>query len=356
MSYTRSYRETLTVSGSKTVSVSYPASQNGGSTSTTVYYTEEVPVNVNINVDTEPFDDSVSSCNSNVNILTGAVVATEAAQIASIHHNSRKIANTIIGGFFSYIRSELSQQIAELSKNVEAHLMHLKELSNAVVEKKKQMEKDFLRISSRYIKIFEDLNNELSNRVHELDKPTFVFKQETDNNKIRVTDNDLVNTIGVFGKESGELQSKISASIAKKRAVDTLNQAKLFLWQQKKLNNTIQRSMLNKATSGEKFIPICMVESIQEKNQTNISIYTPDFVSPLKNDLAMKELVKHFSKSTNSWNQITQEDIKKLKIYFSDEVNRMYPSADQHTERVKDMIQKILDLNTVSVICSKTSK
>ena len=48
MSYSRSYSETITVSGSKTVNVSYPASQNGGTTSATVHYTEYVPVNVNI--------------------------------------------------------------------------------------------------------------------------------------------------------------------------------------------------------------------------------------------------------------------------------------------------------------------
>jgi hypothetical protein len=62
MSYTRRYHEVVT----KTVSVSYPASQNGGSTSVTV----SVPVDVNIHVDTLPFDSSINSCNNTVNTLT----------------------------------------------------------------------------------------------------------------------------------------------------------------------------------------------------------------------------------------------------------------------------------------------
>jgi len=177
MSYTRRYSETV----SKTVSVSYPSSQEGGSTSVTV----DIPVDVNIHVDTSPFDRSVENCGENVNILTAAVVATESAEIASREFNSRKVANTILGGFFSYIRSEISQQVAELSQNIDADFMHLKELAKSCLAKKKQMEGDYNRISSRYVKIFGDLNNELTNRIYELDKPAFVFKKETDHQKIR---------------------------------------------------------------------------------------------------------------------------------------------------------------------------
>ncbi len=234
MSYTRTYRERIAVHYSGTVSYNYPASQNGGSGTAHYSGTEYEDVNVSIEVDTEPFDNSVEHCNTNVNLLTGAVVATEAAQIVSIDKNSKKVAETIITGFFGYIRSEISQQIAELSQNIDAQLMHLKELAQSCLAKKKQMEGDFTRISSRYIKIFDDLNNELSNRIYELDKPTFVFKKELDNQSIRTTNNDLVNTVAIFGKEGSELQSKISASIAKKRALATLNKAKVFLWQQRK--------------------------------------------------------------------------------------------------------------------------
>lgn len=185
MSYTRTYRERIAVHYSGTVSYNYPASQNGGSGTAHYSGTEYEDVNVSIEVDTEPFDNSVEHCNTNVNLLTGAVVATEAAQIVSIDKNSKKVAETIITGFFGYIRSEISQQIAELSQNIDAQLMHLKELAQSCLAKKKQMEGDFTRISSRYIKIFDDLNNELSNRIYELDKPTFVFKKELDNQSIR---------------------------------------------------------------------------------------------------------------------------------------------------------------------------
>jgi len=350
MSYSRKYSETITVRGSKTVTVSYPKSESGGSKSVTVDYVENVPVDVNIHVDTDPFDNSVENCNTNVNLLTGAVVATEAAQILSIDKNSKKVASTIISGFFGYIRSEISQQVAELSQNIDAQFMHLKELAQSCLGKKKQMEGDFNRISSRYIKIFDDLNNELSNRVHELDKPTFVFKKETDAQNKRTSENDLVNTAAILGGECGNLQAKISTSIAKKRALDTLNQAKVFLWQQKKLNNTIQKCMLNENADSRKFSPVCFIETNSEKNQICKNLFTPTFLTALNENTKKSEIMERFSETTNSWSVIPKEYNDNLNLYFNSELNKAYSSADQHAVRVKEMIQKIANLGSMKVI------
>jgi len=350
MSYTRKYHETITVRGSKTVTVHYPKSESGGSKSVTVDYVENVPVDVNIYVDTKPFDDSVENCNTNVNLLTGAVVATEAAQIASIDKNAQKVGKTIVDGFFGYIRSEISQQIAELTQGIESQLMHLRELSKAVVDKKRQMEGDFMRISSRYIKIFDDLNNELSNRIFELDKPTFVFKKELDNLSIRTTNNDLVNTVAIFGKESSELHSKISASIAKKRALDTLNKAKVFLWQQKKLNNTVQQSMLNESMESSHYSPVCFVETKADKNQITKALHTPSFISALQENQTKNELIEQFTGSSNLWCAISKDYTDNLKLYFNSELNKSYSTADQHSVRVKEMIQKIANLGSIQTI------
>ena len=49
-----------------------------------------------------PFEKSINVCNESVGGLTGAVVATEAAQIASINANAKKIGSTIVKGFFQY--------------------------------------------------------------------------------------------------------------------------------------------------------------------------------------------------------------------------------------------------------------
>ncbi|GAB1375052.1 hypothetical protein MASR1M46_19410 [Bacteroidales bacterium] len=70
MSYRRSFHKRIAIHYSG--SVSYPASQNGGSVSYSG--TEYEDVEVNIDVETTPFDHSIVSCNNTL-ALTGSVVA-----------------------------------------------------------------------------------------------------------------------------------------------------------------------------------------------------------------------------------------------------------------------------------------
>ncbi|HEY5591288.1 MAG TPA: hypothetical protein VIK55_09750 [Paludibacter sp.] len=350
MSYTRSYRETVYQRVSKNVSYNYPASERGGSGSMYVELEAEIPVEVNIHVDTNPFDRSVENCSSHVDLLTGAVVATETAEIASRTRTSKKVASTIVGGFFSYIRSEISQQISELTQSTDAQSMHLKELMQTCISKKKQMESDYIRISSRYVKIFDDLNGELSNRIYELDKPAFVFKKETDSQKIRTSDNDLVNTVAIFGSESSDLQTKIGASITKKRALDTLNKAKMFLWQQKKLNNTIQQSMHNESVAGSIFTPVCFVESNNTNNQIDRNVHNTSFFSELNEKSAKNSLMEHFSSKAIKWTKLTPTDAKNISLYFNTELNNEFSESDQHAMRVREMIQKIVNISSIEAI------
>jgi hypothetical protein len=350
MSYSSKYRERIAVPYSGSVRYSYPASEKGGSGTAHYSGTAYEDVNVNIEVDTIAFDNSVENCNTNVNLLTGAIVATEAAQIKSIDKNAKKVGKTIVNGFFGYIRSEISQQIAELTQGIDSQLMHLKEISQSCLAKKKQMEGDFNRISSRYFKIFDDLNNELSNRVHELDKPTFVFKKETDVQSKRSSENDMVTTAAILSGECGNLHTKISTSIAKKRALDTLNQSNIFLWQQKKLNNTIQKCMLNENADSHKFSPVCFIEINSEKNQIGKNLFTPEFLTSLNENTKKREIIELFSETTNLWSVIPKDYNDNLNLYFNSELNKGYSSADQHAVRVKEMIQKIANLGSMKVI------
>ena len=163
MSYSKRYRQTIAVHYSG--SVSYPASENGGRASYSGTAYEEVVID--IDVDTDPFDREVRDCNATIGSMTGAIVATEAAQVASIRENSRKIGSTIVKGFFDTVRSELSQQIMELSTKVDTTLIHLQKLAQRCKDKQVQMQNDYGHLTSRYLKTFDDLNKELENRIFE---------------------------------------------------------------------------------------------------------------------------------------------------------------------------------------------
>lgn len=342
MSYTRRYEEKISIpysgyadatgncSCGKSVSCRGPFN---GVAEETIYTT--------IMVDTTPFDDSVANCNTNVNVLTGAVVATEAAQIMSIDANAKKVGNTIVEGFFKTIRSEISQQIAELSSKLDSRLAHLHSMGKRCVEKQTQMQNDYQRIASRYIKIFEDLNNELSNRIYELDKSAFVFKKQNDNQYNRVSKTDLVSTVSVFGAEGGDLQACISASITKKRAFDTIAKANTFLLKQKRLNRTINEHMLKKSGSAIWYSPVCFIETENEKSQINKNIYQANFVPQIETN----QLIADFQ--AKNWSKLSQEKSNQIGRYLNAEVNTHYNGIDTHTKRVRENIVKMLNYSQI---------
>jgi hypothetical protein len=368
MSYTRTYNKTISERITKRVSVSRSLDKDGNVTridvdidnsrhsfaasggSRNIDIRAEIPVTIDIEVDTRTFDKSVDNCNSNVNLLTGAVVATEAAQVASIQENSEKVAGTIVNGFFGYIRSEISQQINELTQNIDAQLMHLRELSVACVDKKRQMDVDFTRISSRYIKIFDDLNQELYNRIHELDKPTFIFRKELDGQQDRYSQNDLINTVSVAGKESSALLTKMSISVAKKRAMDTISQAKIFLWQQNKLNKTIQKSKLNESIETKHFTPVCFIELQRESGQISKEIYSPTYINALQNEDSKNRMIEQIYSEKQTWSVIDAETTENIQNQFNKVLNQNYEALDPHSLRVKKMIEKMANLAQMNVI------
>lgn len=337
MSYRRSYSQTIAVNYSG--SVYYPKSESGGyaSYNGTAYET----VYVDIDVDTTPFDHSVDGCKNSVNMLTGAVAATEAAQIAVINKNAKKIAGTIIQGFFKTIQSEISQQISELSQKLDAHLLHLHEMAKSCVDKKRQMEKDYNRTSSKYLKIFNDLNKELENRIFEIDKPAFMFKKSIERHAGSAQDNEKASTAVLFGLEEGGLQAKICASIAKKRTLNAINQANVFLWKQKKLDTTINHSMLNENKAATCFLPVCFLETSDENSKIGKQVFQPDYFPPINPD----ELMDNFK--NQHWTITGKETKDNIRRYFNSEVNQAYPANSPYEIRVKEMIVKIFDVNSI---------
>lgn len=340
MSYSQSFSKRISVDYSG--SINYPASEEGG----TIEYsgTEYEDVQVNIDVETTAFDNSVAHCNSSVNVLTGAIVATELAQITSINNNAKQVGSTIVEGFFKTIRSEISQQISELSYRIEANLMHLHEMAKRCIEKQRQMESDYNGISNRYLRIFDDLNNELSNRIYELDKPAFIFEKQGEISKTRTSENDLVTTVAVSGAEGGNLLVRISASFAKRRAMDTIGKANTFLIKQKRLYDTINLSMLKDSVAAIQYIPVCLIEMHNEDSQIDRNLYQPQFLPEMR----ASELIPDFQEKV--WNNFSKESINHIHRYFNSEVNNRYSGSDTHTSRVRESISRMLEINQIQTI------
>lgn len=350
MSYSRQSTDYITIRGTARGSVSYPASEHGGTMPVSVPYSHTETVHINVHVDTVQFDGNVGRVNRNVDLLTGAVIATEAAEIQTKRETSMQIGETILRGFFRTISSELEQQIVELTERVNSTVMTLRDLAKATLSKTKQMETDYNRISGHYHKIFGDLNHELENRITEIDKPAFRMKREIDGQKVRAVDSDSVNTVLVAGSESNGLVSKLSASVSKARAYETLDKARMFIMQQKELNRRIQSRTFNDSREGEIYIPIGFVQTLGDKLQIGKEVYLPDINDRMMHtDRFNKVAISNFEAKGHRWEPVADNRRDLVELYFNSEADRM-PEDNAHDKRVKDMLRRIADIGAMETL------
>ena len=190
MSYSQSYRAYAHYEGyvPYSGSVSYGASQSGGTVSYSgqAHYSGDVPITYTIYVDTEPFDESVYNCNERMNRLGGAVVAMNGAQCAEIAKTAEDVSNHIVNGFFGVVRSEISQDSARLKNIIISQMALLKDFSERISQQKETMSTDYNRISSRYVKIFKELDEECRKRILALNQKAFEISSEITDRQLRV--------------------------------------------------------------------------------------------------------------------------------------------------------------------------
>lgn len=301
-------------------------------------------VNIHVRFNTTPFENSIDNCKHDIGVLTGAVVATESAQVASIRNNAMKVGQTIVSGFFKTVRSEISQQISELSSRIDATLLHLHELAKRCVDKQRQMETDYHRISSRYLKTFDELNRELENRIFELDKPAFLFRQMSDDTSVKTLSSDLASTVAVSGTESSALQVRLSASVAKHRALDTIGRTNNFLLTQKRTEDILHQCILDENVAATRFKPVCYIEAYDESNVNRYQIYQNEKLGNIKTD----ELFDGFC--SQNWHDLPTDEREQIRCHFNIETGNRYNNDSEHEMRVKNYITSLFNKNNIKSV------
>lgn len=260
MSYRRTYSETI--SGVVRDSVSYPASENGGSISVALEWSEDV--DIEILVDTDRFHGSVHSLRGHIDGFTASVVATEAAHIRQKAETAQRIAATLNDGFNQLIRSEISQQTAGLRSRVDSRLLELRDMGQSCIHIQQNMQADYARITERYAKVFEELDREMQRRVFSLDSGPLQVRDQVQERVTRISSDKLCGIATVTAAESARAQMMLAGAGARARAHSLLQSAAAYLGQELRMARGIQAMCAAKVEASESsqlFLPVLYMES-----------------------------------------------------------------------------------------------
>lgn len=333
MSYSEKYHANIQYSGS--ISYSYPASQSGGSG--TAHYNGNIPVNVVIHVNTQPFDGSVGHFNSSVDALTGSVAAMHAAQCVAIQKTSEEVSSSLINGFFGLINTELSQQIQALDSAIKAAFGLITEQGKAVTDKKNQMEGDFNRISSRYIRLFTDLDTECHKRIYALDKPSFLLSEKVQKQLLSETSCNTValNLLGI--EEVSSSKTLMFASSINRKTLDVLKTLHDYIMQESTISVLVNSLLLDEEIEKNitLHIPVIWIDSdMLEGNTNNHESFIPGFIeAQAENEIAEKAEAFCSSASRTIWSPFEEQEKKAIDSEFKVLAEACFVDSNDETER-----------------------
>lgn len=219
-------------------------------------------------VDTQPMAREIDSVSNHIKGTTAAVVGMQAAVIKAEEEASNHVCENVNRGFYTLIHSQISQKIAKLKSEVDSHLMQLNQQRKQLLAIKSRMERDYNMISARYLKLFNGLNQNLRQRVFELDKPTIEFAVK-DVDKITNRTRLLPGAVPVVQLESLEMSQRILASNIKYRGLSVINSMKRFLQDMYAQKRLTDRILLPEQTSVEHAalaVPVIICESNYDKH------------------------------------------------------------------------------------------
>ncbi|MFM7684284.1 MAG: hypothetical protein ACKO7P_16320 [Bacteroidota bacterium] len=302
---------------------------------------------LNYTVDTNPMANEIKNVSSSINKTTIAVAAMQTAVIIAEEKATQKVisaedkaANLVCSnvnkGFYSLIRSQLSQKMAKLQSEVDAHLMQLVQQKSALLNIKTRMQKDYNMISSRYIKLFNGLNSNLKQRVFELDKPTIDFAiKEVD--KVSNRTKYLTATIPITQLESLAASQKIVASNVKFRGLNVIKSMRSFLFEmnsQKKLTDQILINDGRYTDTATIYIPIVIYECNRDSANTGIELVFSD----IELDNVSKSEIKN--SAFEEVNQIEWRAQSSTNTEVKSEFSKLISSSAK-SQRVKDLATKL---------------
>ncbi|HCC37041.1 MAG TPA: hypothetical protein DEQ14_05215 [Treponema sp.] len=332
MSYSRTYRSSVSYSGS--VSYSYPASQSGGRGS--AHYSGTIPVNITVNVRTEPFDGSLSRFNNSIDTLGASVVAMRAAQCAAIQKTAEEVSASLINGFFGTVNTELSQQLQALDSAMKAEFGLLQQQSKTVEDKKNVMEGDYNRISSRYAKLFADLDNECYKRIYALDKQSFNLSEKVQKQLLSesVSDTASANLLGIEELSSSKTMFFVSA--INRKVMEVLRTLHNYISQELVIHSLINSFLLNEQIDEKLVLGIPVIWSENDSLETGTTskeCFIPAGISE-ERKRAITDAVDRFCANAE-WKTIEQEEKELLNREFNAMAEADFLNAeDENGQRI----------------------
>ena len=175
-----------------------------------------------------------------------------------------------------------------------AHKMDEKALQNLQA----RMTNDYNMISSRYGKLFSSLNQELKNRVSELDKPLMAYCGQ----HVKALENRiyrLVSDVPVYQSETLTASQAIAAAHIKSNAQHLIEAAAHYITSDAEQRNTTQSLQTDTPKAEVYYVPVVIDEETTETSQGVVNMKTNPSLQQHLTERAYQQVARSVTEATS---------------------------------------------------------
>ena len=237
--------------------------------------------NFNVDIGTRPLAakvDTITAAVSTVNVSIGSmtkkIVEAEAAAAENISTN-------VTYGFYVMTRNQFLQKAIALENEVMTLMMQIQTWSKNLNQIQARMEKDYNMISRQYLKIFTNIDRNLSQAIKDLDRPVLEVVQS---GRQKLTERRLDNAVKTATYGDDMLPIAQTMVLGRMKLKGNVLQSKIFeLLKAGRILNRKMEKHLAKETIGDEgetiYFPVVLEESdsLIARDSSMMEIHMPNF-------------------------------------------------------------------------------
>lgn len=292
-----------------------------------------------IHVSTQPLAEKIDVVSDKIDLTTGAVASMETAVIAQEKSSTDNICGKLDVGFFNVVMSQIAQKLANENANARTFALELIQQQKVLQHLQTRMTGDYNMISSRYAKLFGSLNQELRNRISELDRPLIEYcSQQVKQLQNRIYG--LVSGVPTLQSENLTATQAIAAAHIKRNAQSLIEAAGEYIKHEKRQEKATRNLWNAKHDDGkEYYVPIIIDEE-------NTEIRTG--VSTIKDNQALKAAIGDaaYQKTLQTLDSVSSSlDWKSDDIQSSNIANHFADMVEKAgiSKRLKDVMMNLFE-------------
>ena len=292
-----------------------------------------------IHVSTKPMAEKIDVVSEKVDMTTVAVGAMETAVIAQEKSSTEQICGKLDVGFFNVVISQIAQKLANENAKARALAIELIQQQKALQSLQSRMTGDYNMIGSRYAKLFGSLNQELKNRISELDKPLMDYcSQQVKQLQNRIYS--LVSGVPVLQSESLAATQAIAAAHIKRNAQNLIGVVGEYIKHDKQQERTTQ-NLWNSKINEEQiyYVPMIIDEVNTELRSAASTITDNQTLKAALGDVAYQRTIQALDAVVGSM-EWKKDDSRSACI--ASQYAELVEKADV-PKRLKDMMMKLFD-------------